>query len=124
MSDDEATLDDVADAVRDADDQTVWSAFGQDVQQRVADRYTDDATAVVMSLTVSTDLFGHDGRLAIRPAITWATGDVEDATTTLEDYGDAVTVWHRSHPGVDRIRRTVADALEQADDDPDDLLTK
>jgi hypothetical protein len=106
------TESDLADAIRDADDETVWSAFGQETQDIVQSRLRDDCRFVAVAFDASTDLFDADGlSRAVYPALAWAVDDRQYAVDRLSDRFDAVAIFTKT-PYVSTIRRTVADAVD------------
>lgn len=115
---------DFADELRDADDPTVWEAFGRELQDAVD---KTDAPFVAIGLTVNPDALHYarhelrnvadvDGfRSAIGVGVR-QTADGRDAAESLPivDHADAAVVfpaeWNEAT--VDKVRDAVADAID------------
>lgn len=83
-------MQEIANHIRQMDEPDLWNELGQRIQQAHDD--TEEGDTVLITLTISQDLFEHGRDLdrCISLGITWGVDQAEESKQKLADVGDAI----------------------------------
>lgn len=112
-------MNDIANHIQQMDEQELWNQLGQQIQQEHDG--TEEGKTVLITLTISQELFDHDAGLdrCISTGITWGVDQVEESREKLESASDAILGFPNDGViHIDQIREELVRTL--GDDNPRD----
>jgi len=83
-------MNEIANHIQQMDEQELWNELGQRIRQEYDS--TEEGDGVLITLTISQELFDHGAGLdqCISTGITWGVDQVEESREKLESASDAI----------------------------------